>query len=890
MTLPPNWTAVKVYGTYLRLDGTVNSGKILFDSATPVSVTNPDGTVVLVVPARIEATLDANGYFETLLPATNNPAFDPVGWTYQVKEEIAGGLQYSIDVPYSLVSLNLVPMRPAMINPLIPPTLGYLTTDDLGNTVAKQADLNTTNTNLATASANATAAISTANSASTAASSAQTSAAAAQSTATAANTAAAAAQTTANTASTNASNALTTANTANSSASAAAANAATALSTANTASTTANTASTNASSAVTTANNANTAATSALNTANGLNSQISTANTNATNAVNTANAASTTANGLQSQVTAATNTANSASTTANSASTTANSASSTAGTASTNASAAQAAVTNLANNLAATTSGNGAAMIGYGSGTVKSFLDAGGSGGGITTYSAPGGSTPRLIATGSNPKLADFGVCPLDYYQSSDGSDYYNAVTRALAVSVILRWPPGTFTIGTPINAPEGMQMHGAGVARLGTYPTQLTCPNGFLNNPNNTSPASRKHWVLTNLAIVGNTSSATAINGPWGGTMHGCVIDGFSYGMQNPDAFLLNVVECGFTRIPNIALSLADTNGTTIERCSFMADVRIHISNLDIVATPGSSGNFGSPFYLRGNNHNANMANYANTSLIRLCGQCEVSGNYGEDYTAGSTLSGVTFLEYKALISVYAGLTCYNNLFNAQGNAKCGINIYSSSANPTSIPGSIFSNQLMGYADPSIGSGPIVFGKQADGTNNAINDLRIYHNYYGSALGSDTTQGVKNLRVDTMYRPFAGSDNGQPGTSVAGSTFIALPISTAGSGAAPIVDNAGAFNGTFFKLRRPGAYLVVASVTTGVAATEVGLFYGANSATPTQLGTTQVGAAVTICRIVNVAAADQATGLSQIQLKARNGGTVTSMGFACTYLGNGYS
>src|SRR5690242_2615836 len=166
MALPATWNQVKVYGTYLRLDGTPNAGQIWFDSATPVNIQDDNGDTVLVIPKRTTVDLDTNGYFEVLLPATTDTDDDAVGWTYQDKQRITGRPEYSIELPADLVSLNLVPMRPKAPD-TISPTINYLTTEDLGNTVGRQGDINTLNTQVATALADATNAVNTVNSLST---------------------------------------------------------------------------------------------------------------------------------------------------------------------------------------------------------------------------------------------------------------------------------------------------------------------------------------------------------------------------------------------------------------------------------------------------------------------------------------------------------------------------------------------------------------------------------------------------------------------------------------------------------------------------------------------------------------------------------------------------
>lgn len=233
MTLPARWSLTKVYGQFLRTDGSADTGSIWFETAVPVYVQNDNGQMILVIPKRQEAQLDQTGYFEIMLATTDDPDINPVGWTYQVSEKIAGGRSYSIEVPHGEPEINLVVWPHAIPVPNPPPVVSYLTTMDIGQNVASQAAV-----------------------------------VAAQAAAELAQTTADAAQATATTAAAQASTALATANAAQADAAAAQADAATALSTASDAQSTATDANATALSAATAASAASAAAATALTAAN----------------------------------------------------------------------------------------------------------------------------------------------------------------------------------------------------------------------------------------------------------------------------------------------------------------------------------------------------------------------------------------------------------------------------------------------------------------------------------------------------------------------------------------------------------------------------------------------------------------------------------------------
>lgn len=78
-------------------DGIPAAGRVIF---TPAAVLQDPTDNQIILPATVEVTLDSNGSFAVLLPATDDPDITPL-FTYLVNEIVAGGRTYSIEVPYN---------------------------------------------------------------------------------------------------------------------------------------------------------------------------------------------------------------------------------------------------------------------------------------------------------------------------------------------------------------------------------------------------------------------------------------------------------------------------------------------------------------------------------------------------------------------------------------------------------------------------------------------------------------------------------------------------------------------------------------------------------------------------------------------------------------------
>lgn len=110
---PTNWQGSHLTGTFIDFLGNPLSGSVLF---TPAFASSPGAAIssafkVIVMAATRSVDLDANGHFDIILPATDDPDVTPRGWTYTVTESFAGGRTYSIEAPAN-ANRDLVDVAP----------------------------------------------------------------------------------------------------------------------------------------------------------------------------------------------------------------------------------------------------------------------------------------------------------------------------------------------------------------------------------------------------------------------------------------------------------------------------------------------------------------------------------------------------------------------------------------------------------------------------------------------------------------------------------------------------------------------------------------------------------------------------------------------------------
>lgn len=109
-----NWTFVTVTGSYVRLDGTPMTGRVIFFPKASLYV---DQTSLTTVVGRAIIAPLVGGEFTVQLPATNDPDIVPQNFTYRVQEMFSGGREFNISVPISAAAGGLDLSEVAPVDP-----------------------------------------------------------------------------------------------------------------------------------------------------------------------------------------------------------------------------------------------------------------------------------------------------------------------------------------------------------------------------------------------------------------------------------------------------------------------------------------------------------------------------------------------------------------------------------------------------------------------------------------------------------------------------------------------------------------------------------------------------------------------------------------------------
>lgn len=105
MSFAGDLTLVEVRDSWLKADGTPENGSITF---TPSTRFRSLTTGQQVAPTGRKFALDNQGAIAVLLPATDDPDYDPSGFTYQVDVLLDGWHDsYSISVPAAAAGTGL---------------------------------------------------------------------------------------------------------------------------------------------------------------------------------------------------------------------------------------------------------------------------------------------------------------------------------------------------------------------------------------------------------------------------------------------------------------------------------------------------------------------------------------------------------------------------------------------------------------------------------------------------------------------------------------------------------------------------------------------------------------------------------------------------------------
>lgn len=143
MALP---TLITVYGTYLKLDGTPERGSITFKSNV-YSLDSDSATIV--VPDTLTTYLDETGSVAITVPATNDPEWTPVGWTYTFIAQFSSSFySFEVVIPYdapggAIEVTKLVPAQSAnsqLYAAYSHSHSQYVTRDEINDVIAETAE------------------------------------------------------------------------------------------------------------------------------------------------------------------------------------------------------------------------------------------------------------------------------------------------------------------------------------------------------------------------------------------------------------------------------------------------------------------------------------------------------------------------------------------------------------------------------------------------------------------------------------------------------------------------------------------------------------------------------------------------------------------------------
>lgn len=309
------------------------------------------------------------------------------------------------------------------------------------------------------------------------------------------------------------------------------------------------------------------------------------------------------------------------------------------------------------------------------------------------------------------------------HHQAGDGTDYSAAYGRAIALGFrTFRLPEGDFDWNTPQNYESGVQFIGAKEMKTSAVTgTKIHAPNGFFKNANTT----RKQVIFKNLHIIGN-GTGVGIDGPFGGVIEGCKIEGYDDLVRNLSGYLCFYRRNAFADAAR-GINTADANGTVIEQNHFNDDVAIQVTTRDGTAQSGT--NSGLPLIIRENNFNLTDLT---TVALKVRGQLDIRANYFEKFT-GSVAN--TMIDVEVNRFDHQGVIIENNEMNGQSANCTGVYVNGSHLNLENwTEGRITCNRMIGLAHH------VVYGP-----NNRIPGLKVY--------GNSRTTGDFNIVVENSYQ-----------------------------------------------------------------------------------------------------------------------------------------
>src|SRR5688572_13735074 len=174
------------------------------------------------------------------------------------------------------------------------------------------------------------------------------------------------------------------------------------------------------------------------------------------------------------------------------------------------------------------------------------------------------------------------------HYLPADGSNWSLTLARGIATGQrYFTIPEGSYTFSTPVDYVSGLVIEGEKEMKSSAVGgTRITANAGWLKNDNTT----RKQIFLRNLLIMGNRTAGTAgIDGPFGGVIEGCRIQGFESLIRNASGYLCQYIRNSFDDA-DFGINTADANGTVIENNHFDASVAIQVTTRDVTPQTGTA------------------------------------------------------------------------------------------------------------------------------------------------------------------------------------------------------------------------------------------------------------------------------------------------------------
>jgi len=134
-------STITITGSYVDITGAAIAGQVKF---TPRAILKDAAANQIIIPNTVTVTLDANGSFSVVLPATDDTSVVPTNFTYTVEEAFPNGTTFDITVPQGSVggTIDLADIAPAL--PSVGEGSSYVTINQYNTLSGRLTTLETT--------------------------------------------------------------------------------------------------------------------------------------------------------------------------------------------------------------------------------------------------------------------------------------------------------------------------------------------------------------------------------------------------------------------------------------------------------------------------------------------------------------------------------------------------------------------------------------------------------------------------------------------------------------------------------------------------------------------------------------------------------------------------